>query len=43
MEPKANDLPKESGVETIDLNDDYSLEVLSYYIWGKKKDPKAIK
>ena len=37
MEPKANDLPKEDGVETIDLNGDYPLEVLSHYIWGQKK------
>ena len=32
MEPKANDLPKESDIETINLNGDYPLEVLSYYI-----------
>lgn len=41
MEPKANNLPEGSGVETIDLNGDYPLEVLSYYIWGQKERPKG--
>lgn len=41
MEPKANDLPEGSGVETIDLNGDYPLEVLSYYIWGRNKRPEG--
>jgi hypothetical protein len=41
MEPKANDLPKEDGIETIDLNGDYLLEVLSYYIWGQNKRPEG--
>ena len=41
MEPKANDLPKEDGIETIDLNGDYPLEVLSYYIWGQNKRPEG--
>ena len=43
MEPKANDLPEESGLGTINLNGDCPLEVLSYYIWGEIKDPKAMK
>lgn len=41
MESKANDLPEEDGVETIDLNSDYPLEVLSYYIWGQNKRPEG--
>lgn len=41
MEPKANDLPKKDGVETINLNGDYPLEVLSYYIWGRNKRPEG--
>lgn len=41
MEPKANDLPKESDIETINLNGDYPLEVLSYYIWGQNKRPEG--
>lgn len=41
MEPKANDLPKEDGIEIINLNGDYPLEVLSYYIWGQKERPKG--
>ena len=40
MEPKANDLPKKDG-ETIDLSGDYPLEVLSYYIWGRKERLKG--
>lgn len=41
MESKANDLPEEDGVETIDLNSDYPLEVLSYYIRGQNKRPEG--
>ena len=43
MEPKANDLPEESGIGTINLNGDYPLEVLSYYIWGRNKRPEGDK
>ena len=41
MEPKANNLSKGGVVETIDLNGDYPLEVLSYYIWGQNKRPEG--